>query len=50
MRLSYGLIVRLRVARHGKEKIRPVVIVTSNESMAAGAPLVGVARPIYGSG
>ena len=39
----YGQIVRIRVARHGKEKLRPVVVVTPNEAMAEGAPLVGVA-------
>lgn len=38
----YGQIVRIRVARHGKEKVRPVVV-TPNESMAEGALLVGVA-------
>jgi mRNA-degrading endonuclease toxin of MazEF toxin-antitoxin module len=42
-RFFYGQIVRIRVARHGKEKLRPVVIVTPNEAMAEGAPLVGVA-------
>ena len=39
----YGQIVRIRVARHGKEKLRPVVIVTPNEAMAEGDALVGVA-------
>jgi mRNA-degrading endonuclease toxin of MazEF toxin-antitoxin module len=39
----YGQIVRIRVTRHGKEKIRPVVVVTPNEEMTEGAPLVGVA-------
>jgi hypothetical protein len=41
----YGQIVRIRVARHGKEKIRPVVIVTPNEAMGEGEPLVGVKSP-----
>jgi mRNA-degrading endonuclease toxin of MazEF toxin-antitoxin module len=41
--LFYGQIVRIRVARHGKEKRRPVVVVTPNEAIAEGAPLVGVA-------
>jgi mRNA-degrading endonuclease toxin of MazEF toxin-antitoxin module len=41
--LFYGQIVRIRVARHGKEKLRPVVVVTPNEAMAEGTPLVGVA-------
>lgn len=36
--LFYGQIVRVRVARHGKEKLRPVVVVTPNEAMAEGAP------------
>jgi len=31
----YGQIVRIRVARHGKEKLRPVVVATPNEAMAA---------------
>jgi mRNA-degrading endonuclease toxin of MazEF toxin-antitoxin module len=39
----YGQIVRIRVTRHGKEKIRPVVVVTPNEEMTEAAPLVGVA-------
>jgi len=39
----YGQIVRIRVRRHGKEKLRPVVIVTPNEEMVEGTPLVGVA-------
>jgi mRNA-degrading endonuclease toxin of MazEF toxin-antitoxin module len=39
----YGQIVRIRVARHGKEKLRPVVVVTPNEAIAEGAALVGVA-------
>ena len=39
----YGQIVRIRVTRHGKEKVRPVVIVTPNEAMAADVVLVGVA-------
>ena len=39
----YGQIVRIRVARHGKEKLRPVVIVTPDEAMVEGEPLVGVA-------
>ncbi len=39
----YGQIVRIRVTRHEKEKIRPVVIVTPNEEMVKGTPLVGVA-------
>ena len=39
----YGQIVRIRVTRHGKEKIRPGVVVTPNEEMTEGAPLVGVA-------
>jgi hypothetical protein len=34
----YGQIVRIRVARHGKEKLRPVVVVTPNESIAEGQP------------
>jgi hypothetical protein len=42
-RFFYGQIVRVRVARHGKEKLRPVVVVTPNEAMAEGALLVGVA-------
>ena len=42
-RLFYGQIVRIRVARHGQEKLRPVVVVTPNEAMAEGSPLVGVA-------
>jgi mRNA-degrading endonuclease toxin of MazEF toxin-antitoxin module len=41
--LFYGQIVRIRVARHGKEKLRPIVVVTPNEAMAADEPLVGVA-------
>jgi hypothetical protein len=32
----YGQIVRIRVTRHGKEKIRPVVVVTPNEEMTEG--------------
>lgn len=43
MRYCYGQIVRIRVARHGKVKPRPVVVVTPNEAMAVGVPLVGVA-------
>jgi mRNA-degrading endonuclease toxin of MazEF toxin-antitoxin module len=43
MGLFYGQIVRIRIARHGREKLRPVVIVTPNEAMADDAPLVGVA-------
>ena len=39
----YGQIVRIRVTCHGKEKLRPVIIVTPNEAMAEGAFLVGVA-------
>jgi hypothetical protein len=39
----YGQIVRIRVARHGNEKLRPVVVVSPNEAMAEGVPLVGVA-------
>jgi mRNA-degrading endonuclease toxin of MazEF toxin-antitoxin module len=39
----YGQIVRIRVARHGKEKLGPVVVVTPNEAMAEGTPFVGVA-------
>ena len=42
-RFFYGQIVRIRVARHAKAKVRPVVVVTPNEAMAEGAPLVGVA-------
>jgi mRNA-degrading endonuclease toxin of MazEF toxin-antitoxin module len=42
-RCFYGQIVRIRVARHGQEKLRPVVVVTPNEAMAEGEPLVGVA-------
>jgi mRNA-degrading endonuclease toxin of MazEF toxin-antitoxin module len=42
-RYFYGQIVRIRVARHGKEKRRPIVVVTPNDSTAEGAPLVGVA-------
>ncbi len=42
-RLFYGQIVRIRVAHHRKEKLRPVVVVTPNEAMAEGAALVGVA-------
>jgi len=41
--LFYGQIVRIRVERHGKEKLRPVAVVTPNEAMAEGATLVGVA-------
>ena len=41
--LFYGQIVRIRVAHHGKEKVRPVVVVTPKEAMAEGPPLVGVA-------
>ena len=41
--IFYGQIVRIRVVRHGTEKVRPVVVVTPNEAMAEGAPLVGVA-------
>ena len=41
--IFYGQIVRIRVTSHGKEKLRPVVIVTPNEAMAEGTPLVGVA-------
>jgi mRNA-degrading endonuclease toxin of MazEF toxin-antitoxin module len=41
--LFYGQIVRIRVARHGTEKPRPVVIVTPNEAIAEGEPVVGVA-------
>ncbi len=39
----YGQIVRIRVVRHGKEKLRPVVVVTPNDAMVEGEPLVGVA-------
>jgi hypothetical protein len=39
----YGQIVRIRVTRHGKEKVRPVVVVTPNDEMTEGAPLVRVA-------
>ena len=39
----YGQIVRIRVARHGTQKLRPVVVVTPNEAIAEGSPLVGVA-------
>ena len=39
----YGQIVRIRVARHGRIKLRPVVVVTSNEAMDEGVSLVGVA-------
>jgi mRNA-degrading endonuclease toxin of MazEF toxin-antitoxin module len=39
----YGQIVRVRVERGGQEKRRPVVVVTSNEAMVEGEPLVGVA-------
>ena len=39
----YGQIVRIRVERHGKEKLRPVVVVTPNEAIAESGPLVGVA-------
>ncbi len=39
----YGQIVRIRVARHGLEKVRPVGVLTPNEAMAEGTPLVGVA-------
>src|SRR5262245_38135771 len=42
-RLFCGQIVRIRVARHGKEKVRPVVVGTPNEAIAEVAPLVGVA-------
>jgi mRNA-degrading endonuclease toxin of MazEF toxin-antitoxin module len=35
--------VRIRVARHGREKLRPVVVVSPNEVMDEGTPLVGVA-------
>jgi mRNA-degrading endonuclease toxin of MazEF toxin-antitoxin module len=39
----YGQIVRIRVARHGTEKLRPVVVVSPNEAIAEGVSLVGVA-------
>ena len=39
----YGQIVRVRVERDGMEKRRPVVVVTPNEAMVEGGPLVGVA-------
>lgn len=39
----YGQIVRIRVTRHGQEKVRPVVIVTPNEAIGEGVSLVGVA-------
>jgi hypothetical protein len=32
----YGQIVRIRVARHGNDKLRPVVVVTPNEAIARG--------------
>ncbi len=38
-----GQFVRIRVTRPGTEKLRPVVIVTSDNAMAEGEPLVGVA-------
>jgi mRNA-degrading endonuclease toxin of MazEF toxin-antitoxin module len=41
--IFYGQIVRIRVARHGREKLRPVVVVTPNDAIADGTPLVGVA-------
>ncbi len=41
--LFYGQIVRIRVVRHDQEKLRPVVVVTPNDAMAAGTSLVGVA-------
>ena len=42
-KLFYGQIVRIRVARHGNEKLRPVVIVTPNESISENETIVGVA-------
>ncbi len=39
----HGQTVRIRIARHGKEKLRPVVVVTPNEAIVEGSPLVGVA-------
>lgn len=42
-RFFHGQIVRIRVARHGKAKLRPVVAVTPNQAMAEGVPLVGEA-------
>jgi mRNA-degrading endonuclease toxin of MazEF toxin-antitoxin module len=41
--LLYGQIVRIRVTRHGKQKLRPVVVVTPNQAIAAGSTVVGVA-------
>jgi mRNA-degrading endonuclease toxin of MazEF toxin-antitoxin module len=41
--LFYGQIIRIRVERHGKVKLRPIVVVTPNEAMAEGEPFVGVA-------
>ncbi len=43
MGFYYGQIVRVRVTRHGKEKVRPVVVVTPNDAMVEGELLVGVA-------
>jgi hypothetical protein len=43
--LFYGQIVRIRVARHGKEKLRPVVVVTPNEAMAEGTRSSGWRSP-----
>ncbi len=36
--LCYGQIVRIRMTRHGTEKLRPVVVVTPDEAMAEGEP------------
>ena len=41
--LFYGQIVRIRVSRHGKDKLRPVVVVTPNEALNEGEPFVGIA-------